>query len=82
MKLNSTVAGSRTRPYKLHLPAAIYKREGSNLGFDFSSEEIARASQTDQFLGIEQYFPKGESTIKFGIPPGAYVKCYISRHVI
>lgn len=76
------MVGSKTKPYTLHLPAAIYKREGHSLGFTFSKEEISQALQADRFLGIQRYLPKGESCIKFSIPPGSYVKCYISKRVI
>lgn len=76
------MTGTRANPYALRLPPALYRTEGEKLGFDFTDEEIRRAVRSDRTLGVRRYAASRDCSVRFPIPPEAFVECRISERVI
>ena len=71
--------GTKSRPYRLHLPADWYRTHGDNCGLSFQSEIIQRANYRNNLLGSRQYQPNADGSGDLDIPAGSYVECYIIR---
>ena len=69
--------GSLENPYPLHWPASWYRRAGEGLGFEFSSDDIREARESNGVLGIARYQPSDDALVELRIPEGSYVKCYV-----
>ena len=76
------MTGTSEHPYILYLPASCYRDHGSYLGFEYSEEEIREAMSSGGNLGRNRYLPERDAPVQFPIPPGTYVECRISRHVL
>lgn len=71
--------GSKSRPYRLHLPADWYRSNGDDSGLSFRPEDIERAKYRNNRLGLKRYQPDSDGSDDLEIPAGSYVECYIIR---
>jgi hypothetical protein len=61
------------------MPDSLYRQEGPELGFRFSSLHLAKTRHTQhRRLGVRRYMPTGKSSLNLGIPPGALVLCFLA----
>lgn len=70
---------SSPSPYVLRWSREQYETVGGELGFGFSHHEFERASKNDCALGTRRYLPISRTAPELGIPPGAYVRCFLQE---